>query len=326
MNVWIRADGNHILASGHFRRTMAIAQELKNRGSHVLFLLSGDESRDFFIHLMDQDKTKWDYLVLGVPYGKPLDELPVLEKIAEGIKPDWMLVDSYAVGESYFASLRKIASKTAYIDDLMQFDPEVDILLNYGPCVKQEKAWYQKAKMKLLGPSYVPLRPQFFDLYPKVRQEVTTVLIATGGTDPYEMAGALKEMVEDRGLKAKVVAPGYPYVTRMAGLMQECDLAFSAGGTTLYELCAAGVPAASFSMAENQTVFAESMATSEACWYLGDVQTKAGKKEVLKKAMSWLDERCSSCGLEIRQKESACMHHLTDGKGASRIADAILQN
>lgn len=31
-------------------------------------------------------------------------------------------------------------------------------------------------------------------------------------------------------------------VSDMAALMSTCDLAFSAGGTTLYELCAVGVP------------------------------------------------------------------------------------
>mgnify|MGYP002226996556 CR=1 FL=1 len=44
----------------------------------------------------------------------------------------------------------------------------------------------------------------------------------------------------------------YEHVAQMAELMQRCDLAVSAAGTTLFELCSAGTPAVSFTMADNQ--------------------------------------------------------------------------
>ena len=51
----------------------------------------------------------------------------------------------------------------------------------------------------------------------------------------------------------------YEHVAQMAELMQRCDLAVSAAGTTLFELCAAGTSAVSFTMADNQFTTAVQM-------------------------------------------------------------------
>lgn len=39
--------------------------------------------------------------------------------------------------------------------------------------------------------------------------------------------------------------------------MQKCDIAISAAGSTLYELCATGIPAITYTLADNQLIAAE---------------------------------------------------------------------
>ena len=43
----------------------------------------------------------------------------------------------------------------------------------------------------------------------------------------------------------------------MSALMQKCDIAISAAGSTLYELCATGIPAITYTLADNQLIAAE---------------------------------------------------------------------
>ena len=72
-----------------------------------------------------------------------------------------LLIDSYYVTERYLRVLSEYAY-IAYIDDLRQIDYEYDLVINYD-CVNDENRLsyeesYSKAKRKLLGLAYTPLR------------------------------------------------------------------------------------------------------------------------------------------------------------------------
>lgn len=108
-------------------------------------------------------------------------------------------------------------------------------------------------------------------------------MISTGGTDPCHAAESLLSQLIDseesrdwcfhvlagpmhsdrKSLEQMALShPGlrlYEHVAQMAELMQRCDLAVSAAGTTLFELCSAGTPAVSFTMADNQFTTAVQM-------------------------------------------------------------------
>ena len=49
--VWIKADGNGIIATGHIRRCMTIAKELSDLGAEAVFILSDDSSADLLMNL-----------------------------------------------------------------------------------------------------------------------------------------------------------------------------------------------------------------------------------------------------------------------------------
>ena len=327
---------------------------------------------------------KFPAAVLGIPYGNPKAELPLLEELLQKARhpqtgrsnrasqtdpanpakrvygescrqeslplPDWILVDSYAVDELWLRSLRSMGVPTVYIDDEMRFIPPAELVVNYDPDAEVLRSHYgfggddaslrerqhtaereaaQTAKTLpadfLLGPSYAPLRPQFTQITPVVRTDVKRVFLSTGGTDPYGMAGVLEKLVQSLSLEAVVMAPGYPCLTRVAEAMQSCDLAVAAAGTTLYELCAAGVPTLAYAMADNQTVFAGAMEAAGVMRCLGDIR---GQREQILCATvtEWIKERINKKeGYALRCRESKRMHELTDGRGACRIADALLQ-
>lgn len=117
-------------------------------------------------------------------------------------------------------------------------------------------------------------------------------------------------------------------VTNMARLMASCDLAISAAGTTLYELCALAIPSACFILADNQKASAQAFAEAGAIPLLGDVRTESEK--VMQSAAEWtasmLNGFCREQFLSPSMKQaSASMRQLVDGKGSDRIARQLLQ-
>ena len=107
-------------------------------------------------------------------------------------------------------------------------------------------------------------------------------------------------------------------VSDMAALMSTCDLAFSAGGTTLYELCAVGVPSVSFSMADNQLPGVKAFDDANLIPWAGDIRdNEIFYDDAVEKLTALLKNP------DARKKQSDRMRMAIDGAGARRIADAI---
>ena len=107
-----------------------------------------------------------------------------------------------------------------------------------------------------------------------------------------------------------------------ASLMASCQLAISAAGTTLYELCAMGIPTVSFAIADNQLSSACAFDHAGAIPFLGDVRSSG--EEVIKKAASWAASKICHTEYSSLLSQSRLMQSLVDGQGALRIAKALL--
>lgn len=276
---------------------------------------------------------------------------------SNAVKADtWLFVDSYFVTKHYLTEARKLC-KVAYLDDMLAFSYPVDLIINYD--VTTEPACYAKAAHRLLGAAYTPLREQFQSAAYEVRPQVQHILLSTGGTDVLNVAGTLlqKILTENNTSIAqntlaasrtidlqdchyhvltshlnthyeqlKQLASDYPVihihekVQDMASLMCQCDLGISAGGTTLYELCAIGIPSVSFSMADNQLTATKTFASNNLIPYAGDVRTSLDR--TVDSIISFLVKQ--SVSMEERQKSSRNMRAFIDGKGSERIAQALI--
>ncbi len=343
--IWIRADANAEIASGHLMRMLSVAESLRRFGAGVCFVLADDTSREWLERLSGTAEP-FQTEVLGIPYGNAAEELPLLAELLQregqrGDLPDWIFVDSYAVTQQWLEALRRICMEAAdaeksgwpriaFMDDAMAFDPPADLVINYDPDAGELEKFYRAAPRRLLGAQYAPLRQQFVGLTPAVQEDIRRVLISTGGTDPYGMGetleNILRDAAEEQGISLELVhmGPGYPRIQEAACFMTACDLAVSAAGTTLYELCAAGVPTLAFSMADNQTLFAGKMAQTGAVDYLGDVRDASVREGLWASVTDWLTKRLAE-GKEKRLAQAGRMHALTDGNGALCIAEALLQ-
>ena len=342
--IYIRTDGNSQIATGHLVRCLSIARALRKEAVNkhslsICFLLSDEESRHLLESFFEvENEFEW-HILSNADYQHPELELEELLALGNPSRP-MLLIDSYFVTEKYLTDLHNVFT-LVYLDDLRAFDYPVDIVINYdlltSASQKEYEQFYHSAHKKLLGGSYAPLRPQFWENHPTQENDSCHILIASGGSDPYHttlhlvrelsrqfsdnycfelIVGAFNPDTEEFQKLAKtgsiVLHEG---VTQMAALMASCDLAISAAGTTLYELCAVGIPTASFVLADNQFASAKAFEECHIIPYLGDVRTD--ENDVIKKATTWVASNSHSVLSKSKNQE-------VDGKGALRIAKELL--
>lgn len=340
--IWIRADANSEIGTGHVMRCLSVAAALREMGSRVVFLLSDDTA----VSLLESQNQ--EYMILHTSFKQMEDELPVLYRLAKEQKPDLCLIDSYFVTPEYLKQVGKLV-KTAYMDDKFSFGYPVDLVINYN--IYGDLLPYREHAGKpdtdfLLGTTYAPLRSEFGRKNAvTVREKVTDVLITTGGSDRYNLAGQILQAVMSRPETAKLcyhVVSGvfnenlpmllkmaennpriciHQNVTNMVELMQKCDVAITAGGSTMYELCVVGVPILCFSFVDNQEKIVETFAQKGLVRYGGNYLIEGEELAIkLVQNLVYLTEN-----KEARVRYSRRQQELVDGCGAERIARALLE-
>lgn len=328
--IWIRADGNAKIGAGHLMRCMAAAEELvRLAGRDNLCFACADEDSGALVR-----EHGFPCRVLGTSYRDPESELPQWEAFLS--TEDVILVDSYFVTDAYLSALGTRAY-TVLMDDLGRRRYPVHCVVNYNAPADPERyrELYRGSGTKLLiGSGYTPLRRQF-GKKSEVGSVVREVLVTTGGGDGGEIAGKILKRIYRDDFSFHLVLGRFcqdPLELRecnlhvhrdvkdMAGLMGRCQLAVTAGGSTVYELAAVGVPFLCFSCAENQEALVEYLgekriAASAGAWHKDAGQTLA--------RIGSLFEELSACpGLREGYRERAA--RMVDGKGAQRLALAIL--
>jgi spore coat polysaccharide biosynthesis predicted glycosyltransferase SpsG len=195
----------------------------------------------------------------------------------------------------------------------------------------------------LIGPSYLVLRPEFWDVpAPALRNEVRTVLVALGGADQLRMTAPIVRMIDEAPefARAKIVVLAGPFVAggadelphspcreridvrrspaRVVDVMREADVAVSAGGQTLYELARVGCPTVGVEVSADQT---DQLRTLEARGVIRAVW--GGRSSPDLRAVSVALRDLAGDAVARRQLSSAG-RRLVDGSGAQRVGEAIL--
>lgn len=344
MNIAIRADGGQSIGMGHIMRCLSLASEFRNNGCNVYFISKYEEgikkilSNNFkFIPL----KCTRNSSANGFYYGDEtelVNEAKDIIKIIKDYEIDLLFIDSYNVSENYLISIKSNVKKLAYIDDVNKFIYPVDILINGN--ISAEKMNYKKYyedEIMLLGAKYNLIRSEFKDLPErKIKKEVEEVMITTGGSDPHNITIKLLDIfLNDDVLKSLtynvVVGTGftnkkeirelanqyenvviYENPNKISEIMLESDIAISSGGSTLYELCACGIPTLAFIYADNQRFIVEEMNRlgyiKNIGWYESLVENQV---------ISNVKELIFAYGKRV--KMSKLGKKLVDGKGTKRI-------
>lgn len=346
--IYFRVDGNKHIATGHVMRCLAIALELKEKGENCTFIVADNYSENII------QSNGFPSICIESKWNNLECETDKLIKLVKKLKIEKLIIDSYFVRESYLTELKKLV-KIIYIDDLNLFQYPVDILINYSinyPKFNYKARYKQEATKLLLGSKYVPLRKEFshlqedkLGLNKNPKKQVKKILITTGGSDPYNFTGKFLDKIvahepykdiifhvvvgryNEHMEKLEDIKNRYPNiilhtnVTKMSKLMINCDIAISAGGTTLYELCACGTPSICFAFVDNQLEGAEAFGKSDIIPFVGDI--RGNIEIVISRILDKINKLIQSDSLRLNY--SIKMRELIDGNGAVRIAEEIIK-
>lgn len=335
---FFRADANENIGTGHVMRCLSIAKAFAEHGENVKFI-TADHKGDRLIQ-----QAGFNSFCLDSDWTQMENELPKLKRRIDKDNPTLLLVDSYYVTKRYFRELHK-SVRTAYMDDLNIDCWDIDFLVNYNIFgTSFDYSIYKETRTELLlGPKYAPLRSEFHSLPSHVIQRsVTDILISAGGSDPeritekmmiyicpkwpevqfHFIVGALNPRAEGiKALAAKTTnAILHINERHMSELMGKCDMAISAAGSTLYELCAAGVPTITYSLADNQIVATEQFEKLGIMLNAGDCRENTCFIECVDEFINRVANNKA-----LRENLSLKMQRLVDGKGADRIALSLME-
>lgn len=332
--LFVRADGNATIGIGHLMRTMAVTECLKE-DMEILFLCAMEESASFV-------RSKgYRAIALNTELESMEAELPFLEEFFSGeVQRGILLADSYCVTDHYLKALSQHCFVILF-DDLGEHRYPVDGLINYHCYVDRD--WYGQnygTELTLLGPSFVPLRREFGGARAKNASRRTRhVLLTTGGGDSTNIGGKILERIYREDMVFHWIlgpfSPNFSWaqefskdkpgvmleknVVNMAELMAECDLCITAGGSTVYELCAMEVPMIVFSYARNQEKLTAFIGENKCGLYAGAFDKAPDE------CLNLIEEQFHRLRKEsdLRKALADRAKSLVDGKGSDRIAREI---
>lgn len=311
MRIVIRTDSSLKIGSGHLMRCLTLADELRQRGAEVTFvcrehpgnLISLVESKNYPVIRLPQPKMEYVVTSEDVAHAAWLgdswqqDAAETIESIRDK-RPDWLIIDHYAIDRRWEEMLRSFVGKIMVIDDLADRPHNCDLLLDQNLYLDM-KARYEGLLSKhcrtLVGPYYVLLRPEFLAAKKNLRERdgiIKRILIFFGGSDPTNETAktleALRLLNRPEITVDVVVGGGNPHrdkvkalcealpnmayhcqVTDMAELILKADVGIGSGGSSMWERCCLGLPTITVIIADNQESTTRDVAAIGAIDYLG---------------------------------------------------------
>ena len=355
--ILFRADASFHIGTGHLRRCLTLAETLREQKHEVLFLtdasLNGNLCHEIkergFAYLpleeQDPDVTVFENLF---SHHSSLKSLPLF---------DWLIVDHYDLDKTFEKKMRPFFKKIGIIDDLFDKPHEADLVLNQNLCDNMEerqKALYPPHCKALLGTNYFLLRKDIQTIRQQYEKEenhfwltaspppLKRILVNFGGVDPHGMTPLVLEailpLLKEHELTAIVVlGKQNNTVPKLQEITQQCPqhvelhlsppdigsvfasahMAIGAGGTSLYERYALGLPSIIIPVASNQeeiVSYAHKNAWGLTLPFWDPTKTPYQLPIILQSVIETPT---------VLQDIFQATYPLVDGKGTSRVAQSL---
>jgi len=358
MHIVFRTDASIQIGTGHVVRDLTLANKLFSLGVRITFICREHPGNlcEFI------EKAGYQLVRLATPSSDSVsnalvhsswlgasqeeDALKTLERLDEIGGCDWLIVDHYAIDITWEKIVRQLAKKIMVIDDLADRSHDCDLLLDQnfyqGVDARYDKLVSSQC-IKLLGPHYAMLRPEFSIALSKMKirtGKLQRILVFFGATDSnnetlkvlhafqllnrpeitvHVILGInhpFKSDVRNFASSMKQVVC-HDYVENMAELMIDSDLYLGAAGTTTWERCCLGLPSLVIAVASNQIGPIEQLSHAGIVRFLGEGGSVTA--EYIARALN--EVLATPSALAEMSRNSM---RLVDGQGVQRCVSAIL--
>lgn len=340
-NLLIRVNSTYESGMGHFMRTLALAQKWQKEKGDVYFIINDNNNLKKIIA-----KENMDFIVTPFDSGQ-IEDAEFVIKFFNKYKSSWLIVDGYIFNEEYFDFLRKHnLNYLIFDDDGKKSHYNSNIVLNQNLHGKRE--WYNLKKEKytelLIGTDFTLLRNEFLDFqdYTKtINVKAKHILITLGGSDvnnySLELLKVLNELKfsdfevivligannihkdeltsfsEHFNFDVKILKN----ISNMPKIMEWADLAFSSGGTTVWELAFMGVPTIVGATSYVEEVLLVGLNENNLFKTIGKLEN-LNKKEVISIFDYLINNK------DAREKMSIDGQKFIDGYGSQRVIDKMV--
>jgi UDP-2,4-diacetamido-2,4,6-trideoxy-beta-L-altropyranose hydrolase len=361
-----RVDASVEIGTGHVMRCLTLANALREGGAECRFLcrehkghlIEQIEAQGFQVHRLHylppaEIKPLFSQHGTTLPYhaqwleGSWQSDAEACRPLLAAFKPDWLVVDHYALDVRWEEAACPINTRLFTIDDLADREHLADVLLdqNLGRNMEDYTALVPAHCRFLIGPEFAMLRPEFAEwreislLRRRKQPKLKQLLISLGGVDKDNVTGQVLEALKTCDLPqhcgitvimgvtapwlddVRIKADALPWSTEvvvsvkdMARRMAEADLAIGAAGSTSWERCCLGLPTLMLVLAENQKAIAQALDKAGAAVYLGHFNSDELNREVV--ALQAPNALKAMSDAAARQ---------TSGEGAKAVCRILLQ-
>jgi len=305
--------------AGHLSRSRSLATALAGYAPVTVALDAGTTPPDCFAH----------------------SGVSVVTAGTEGMGP-WLgvVLDGYDLPPSEIEALSACAKPLVVMDDFLNPPEAADLVINAaigltGGAVRSVPA--------LLGPAYACLDARFARPSDRpIDRAVSRVVVSLGMADPENVTEDVLEAFSC--LRGDAIAPevvvvlgaNAPHlesvghriaampdtelrvdVRDMAALLRSCDLAVGAGGVSLFERLALGVPSITLTIAENQRLFVEG-AVAEGATVNGGTPYEGSEPGLAAPLAAVIRSVIEERNLRAALRDAG--RRIVDGRGAERVA------
>jgi spore coat polysaccharide biosynthesis predicted glycosyltransferase SpsG len=328
VRVLFRCDAGRDDGLGHVMRCLTLADAMRLRGETVTFCsLVGPQ----MVGAERIEARGYSCIAAEGPAASPADS-----KMLATLPRDVLVIDSRRATAAYL-NAAAMQGFTVVIDDEGMVGLNADVVLNTALDGGAGRYPHREGRQfDLFGPRYNLIDPAMFGSRPPAAK-AQRLLVTFGGEDPFNHTRWVLENLASTiaGLEVTIViGPAHPDAAsaRMAAVKARAlaieappslvpyilntDLAVTAGGTTCYELAAAGVPMLVIGIEPHQGPLIHALAARSACRPLGmgsDIDV-AEAGEAL---------RCLIDDGNARNEMWAAQQALFPGPGAPLVVDAI---
>ena len=284
--IFIRCDGGRGDGLGHVSRCLTLASAFRAGGAKVTFLSwSPDGTGRRFI-----EESGFAIIEATAAAATTADLDDVVRHLRTNTMKPILVLDSRAIDARYVEACAGKSLVVCIDDDLLR-DLPCHILINNNPWIQPTNYAHRQNRRLLIGTRYNLVRPEYFRTVESSPSQMH-VLLTMGGEDPCDQTSkilsALQAQLANHNVTV-IIGPAHPSPDtvrfaaldcvpharieigsiNLSALFKAANFAITAGGTTCYELAAAGVPQAALVLDDHQEPLVRSLEKAGCCVGLG---------------------------------------------------------